>query len=318
MMTEQIDPSEIIESGECAIGRDESSSCLRKDEERVVKTIAKEMKLIDGGIDMRKSLGDVLDKSDFKDVKSLLDFILRQSIGTPMEKEVLRIREMAFKPDGPADNNVMMDSFLLIRLGMQLQENFGHIEFGGVLTYDFMINPTTSLYGDPKEVYKSQVEKKWTKLQFILNTDHRMGVGRHWVAMVVNMTEHQIQYADSFGDPPLSGLLKSDRRYTGVTDSEGHFLTFLRDWMSEVKCDFISHGVPMSTVYTDLSVQSTKDEINCGVYAILTLVLNAKGVEFKVANSQHVTTSKIREVRGLLFEKIPNYKPTHPLITPTL
>jgi hypothetical protein len=238
--------------------------------------------------------------------------ILEAVKGSVYESVVLRIKEVAFKIDGPVELTALLDSFLIIRLCRQLEANHQGVKFGGVLTIDFMIPPLISIYGAPVEVWKDFEANRWKQLQMVFNIDHRMGTGQHWTSMTIDSEHSEIEYFDSYGLPPPDGILVGSRAYKNITDEQGRFLSLLRNWINEVRLAFVHHGLPLRFVYNTTRHQAPKDQSNCGPYSILFLALRAKQVPFSRITAQTITTEEIERIRNRLYRRSPDYVPTLP------
>lgn len=240
--------------------------------------------------------------------------ILEVVTGTVYEPIVTRIREMAFKVDGPESLTALLDSFLIIRICRQISGNNDGTKFGGVYTVDFMIPPIIGMYGDPKMVWKDYRKEKWKQLQLVLNIDHRMGTGQHWTALTIAMDEDrgQIQYFDSYGQSPPDGAQHGSRPYRDITDEQGQFLSLLGTWINDVRKSFMEQGVAMGYVHNTTCHQSSRDQSNCGPYSLVFLALRAKGVPFSSINGEAITMKEIEATRSKLYRRAQDYKPTPP------
>ena len=302
---------------ECALGRP-GVRCLLDAEIQTLVDIYNEKigskqtipKLMD-----KKAVLDLLEKkTGCKDEECVVCKILEAVKGTVYEPIMLRIKELAFKVEGPAELTALLDSFLIIRLCRQLEGNYEKIQFGGVLTIDFMIPPIISIFGKAGEVWKSYDRDKWTQLQFVFNVDHRMGMGQHWTALIIDTEHSQIEYFDSYGLPPPDGILVGSRPYHDLTDEQGRFLSLLRHWINDVRQSFVHHGIALRFVYNTTRHQAPKDQSNCGPYAILFLALRAKKIPFALITRDTITTAEIEKIRNRLYKRTPEYKPIPPSI----
>lgn len=299
----------------CALGRP-GVKCLLDAE---IQTL---VDIYNSKIGSKKPVPDTLDRQKVLDVlesktgcvteECAVYKILEAVRGTMYEPVVLRIRDMAFKVDGPGELTALLDSFLIIRLCRQIEGNYKGVKFGGVLTIDFMNSPPISEYGDPMGVWRDYRENKWRQLQFIFNIDHRMGTGQHWTALVVDMDAKQVQYFDSYGQTPPDGILVGSRVYKGITDEQGRFLSMLNTWINDVRAVFISHGIALGFDYNTKCHQAPRDQSNCGPYAIVFLALRAKGVALDAVKKNLITTAEITAVRDRLYRRTSNYHPVPP------
>ncbi|RLI96376.1 MAG: hypothetical protein DRP00_05400 [Candidatus Aenigmatarchaeota archaeon] len=309
------------ENGYCAIGRGEDRCLLTEEIKTLVETVNKLSPIneprIKGEVSADQLLSFLLRETNCSTEECMICELVRRAKDTPYESTVELIKEIAFKPEGPYDLSAFLDNFLLTRIGFQIQYNYEGVRFGGVLSYDFMVPPTTSIYGSPREVWESYsslkgTNEEWDRLQFILNTDHRMGYGEHWVALVVSVWEGIIQYYDSYGDPPITGWIQSTRPYPGITDEKGRYISRLWEWIEAVQAEFIQRGIPLRFVYNEYQQQSSTDKVSCGVYSILSLILNANRVSFESANRRKITRADIERVRPSLYKRIHNYVARYP------
>lgn len=319
----------------CGIGRENRELCMLKDELLTLMRVFG----VGGGSGSEYSSMTAKDimQELFKRVNCSSETCVIERIGdlardTVYESIVHRIREMAFKVDGPLSTTALLDNFLLIRMCRQIEKNYKGIRFGGVVTYDFMIPPIIGKYGSPRAVYACWEKNKWNQLQFILNVDHRMGGGQHWVALIVAMeggaeakkgTESSssimtgcIEYFDSYGSPPMSGLVTGSYPYSGITDPKGQFLSRMDEWIEEVRGEFIKRGIGMKYRYNETCHQEGKDKFNCGVYSILFLRARAKRISFVEFNSKRISMTEITEQREKLYSPKARYEPTPPTPTP--
>ena len=301
---------------ECALGRP-GIHCLLDAEVQTLVDIYNEK------IGSKKSIPETLSKQAILDVlltktgcnseECVVCKILAAVKGTVYESVVRRIKEVAFKVEGPAELTALLDSFLIIRLCHQLEVNYAKIKFGGVLTVDFMIPPTISIYGDPAEVWKDYSINKWDQLQFVFNIDHRMGIGQHWTSMVIDIPGSAIEYFDSYGLPPPDGILVGSRPYRLITDASGRFLSLLRNWINDVRQEFVQHGLPLRFIHNTTRHQADHDQSNCGPYSILFLALRAQKIPFNRINRNAITMEEIVKIRNRLYRRTETYKPTPPI-----
>jgi hypothetical protein len=295
---------------ECAVGRP-SSQCLLRGELDKLASIAKTFGSKVGG---KNILTALMMETKCDSEECVICEMLERVRGTPYESIVRRIKELAFKPKGPYELTALLDSFMLVHIGLQIESGYPGLKFGGALSYDFMIPPITSSFGSPKAVVESYHKEKWKKLQFLLNIDHRMGTGLHWVALCVNTTDEQIEYTDSYGQPPMGGLIRSSRPYPGITNSSGQYLSLINEWVQDVQTEFIKGGVPMKFVYNHMRHQENRDRSNCGVYAVVALVASAENRSFIRQNSQSISMVEISAVRERLYRRTPGYTAELPSI----
>jgi hypothetical protein len=289
---------------ECAIGRP-SSQCLLRGELDELASIAKKFGSTVGG--GKKILDVLMKETKCESEECVICEMLAKVKGTPYESIVRRIKELAFKPKGPYELTALLDSFMLVHIGLQIEAGYEGIKFGGALAYDFMIPPIISSFGSPKAVAESHRKEKWKKLQFLLNIDHRMGTGLHWVALCINTSDGQIEYTDSYGQPPMGGLIRSSRPYPGITNSSGQYLSLIDEWIRDVQTEFIKGGVPMKFVYNRTRHQEDRDHSNCGVYAVVALVASAENRSFIRQNSQSISMVEISAIRERLYRRTPGY-----------
>lgn len=263
-------------------------------------------------MDGEKLLKALMSETACKDEECVVCELLTRVRGTPYESVVARIKELAFKPKGPRELDALLDNFLLIHLGLQIEAAHPECHFGGVLTYDFMIPPYTTVYASPKEVASGS--KKWKKLMLVLNVDHRMGMGIHWVSLVVDVPAGEIQYNDSYGNPPLSGQIQSSRPYPRITDSQGRFVSLLGEWIREVQVAFVREGTPMRFVYNRTRHQEKQDHSNCGVYAMMALNASAEGISFEKQNARPIPMEVVTAAREKMYKRSAGYKASLPSI----
>ena len=299
---------------ECAIGRP-SSKCLLEGELETLASIVEKLgsSHIRRG-DGKKILEVLMRETQCDSEECVICEITTRVEGTPYESIVTRIRELAFKPKGPQDLDALLDNFILMHLGLQVEAGYPGVKFGGVLTYDFMINPVTSVFGYPQTITESYSKTKWDKLQFILNMDHRMGVGTHWVALCINTKDGQMEYTDSYGRPPSGGLIQSSRVCPPITDERGRYVSLLVEWINSVQTEFIKIGVMMKFVYNERQHQEVRDKSNCGVYAALAIIASAENQNFFDFNSRHISMNQISSIRERLYKRTPGYRATLPKI----
>jgi hypothetical protein len=285
--------------GQCALGRP-SGRCLRDDE---IMTLANIHGVTEKGKSATQVLSELMHAEGCQSEICLMDALSKKMEGTAYEQIVKRIRMVAMQTPGPEDIDALLDNFLLIRLGKQIEANYKDVKFAGVLTYDFMIPPTTSVYGEPSKVWDSFQKDKWKRLQFILNIDHRMGRGIHWVSMIVDAEMKELQYSDSTGLPPLDGLLRSSAVFPGITDERGRYLSLITQWITDVCGIFTARGHPLRLIYNDTKHQLPSDRSGCGTYAVLALMVSAERRPFDKFNSQPISRDQIRGVRQKLFRR---------------
>jgi hypothetical protein len=225
-----------------------------------------------------------------------------------------RLRIAAFKVEGPASMHALLDNFLLLRLGMQIESNFPGIRFGGVLTCDFMSHPPISPFSSPSSVFTSQQREGWRQLHFVINIDHRMGEGQHWTAICVesNGREGSVEYVDSFGDPPTEGRVKGSRAWVGITDEHGTFESRMGSWLGEVCEAYKRGGVMMRRFVNGTQYQATRDARNCGVYAALYLLARANDIPPEEFVSAKIGTEQIERQRAKLYSGSMGYHPSPP------
>jgi hypothetical protein len=291
----------------CAIGRP-SSRCLLVAELEELAVIAQKFgstKIARG--DGNRILKALMSETECKDEECVVCEILAIAHGTPYEAVARRIKELAFKPKGPSQLDALLDNFLLIHIGLQIENAYSDSCFGGVLTYDFMIPPMTTTYGSPSTVVEAHSKSGWKRLLFILNTDHRMGVGIHWVSLVVDVPAGEIQYTDSYGYPPVSGQMTSSRPHPPVTDSRGHFVSLLGEWIREVQIGFVRKGIPMRFAYNKTRHQERGDYSNCGVYAVVAINASAEGKSFALTNSKPISMETIVSMRERIYRRTNGY-----------
>lgn len=290
----------------CGIGREARLHCLLDNELLVLAEVASSKLDVESeGITPKAIRNMLFSKTKCESDECMICKLLKLVKNTAYEPLVHRIKEIAFKAKGPGELNALLDNFLLIRMGKQMEANYTGIKFGGVLTYDFMIPPLLSRYGSPQLLVADWKRDQWEQFHMILNVDHRMGMGQHWVAMVISIPDNTIEYVDSYGQPPMSGLVHGSKVYPGITDKEGMFLSRLDEWIEEVRIGFISKGVAMKSVYGTMLHQERQDLSNCGVYATLYLKARAKRIPFDEFNSRPISMVQIRKQRSRL------YTPTH-------
>lgn len=263
-------------------------------------------------LDKQQVLDLLEKKTGCTDEECVVCRILEAVRGTVYESVVLRIKEAAFKIEGPEDLTALLDNFLIIRICRQLEVNYPGEKFGGVLTVDFMTQPITSIYGTPREVWNDYSSNNWNKFQMVFNIDHRMGVGQHWTSFLIDAKNGTMEYFDSYGAPPPDGILTGSRIYKGITDEKGRFISMLRNWMNDVREEFILHGLPLKFIYNTTCHQAPDDQSNCGPYAILFLALRSKDVSFQRITKEVITTEEIERIRNKLYRRSPDYVPTPP------
>jgi hypothetical protein len=233
-----------------------------------------------------------------------------------------------------------LDSFIITRIGVQLEMNYEGVEFGGVLTNDFMMSPPIGRYSDPMVIAKRMVgqlnEPQSTltgthdfittgptgplrQLQFILNTDHRLGEGIHWVAICISMPDHKfdppqthpmVEYIDSFGDPPANGMVIGSVSRS-ITDGDGNFRSELGTWLRRVT-DALSEKskLPASLFINKVHYQDEDDYSNCGVYAVMYLRARAIGVMPDNFTEARITREQIERERRNQYLPVKVYNPT--------
>lgn len=303
----------------CALGRSGKTCLLEGEIEQLVtiynSKIAKDGDKIDTKRITKTDILDLLErKVKCSDEACTVGKILAGVRGTPYESTVMRIRDIAFQASGPYDLDALLDNFLIIRICRQMESNYSGVKFAGVVTADFMMPPPTTMFGDAKEVWKDYAEHKWKQLHFVLNTDHRMGEGIHWTSFIIDAENGEIQYFDSYGLPPFDGKLRGTTVVKGLTDASGTFTSLMRNWINDVRTEFIKHGHPMKFVQNMTRHQAPGDMSNCGPYAVLFLSLRAKGKSFGEITGRQITTEEITKLRSYLYHRDKDYQPSLPLI----
>jgi len=273
---------------------------------------------------LRKALFDYTGCSN---EECVVEKAIEKAKGTRLEPALMRLKDIAFKPAGPKELDALLDNFLLIRMGMQIEANIGEqspqgpIRFGGVMTFDFMIPPKVYEFFSPSSVYEDWSQRRWHQLHLILNLDHRMGKGQHWTAMCIEIdgtgrrgsaaqpSRASIEYFDSYGRPPPSGMIRGSRPWPEITTKDGLFLSRLDEWTTEVRADFIQHGISAQRLINTTRHQAFGDTANCGVYSTLFLIARAKGVSFSDFNSHPIPTEEIVAQRDRLYRRTEGYDP---------
>jgi len=311
-----VSSSSPLDGGACALGRP-GLRCLLDAEIQTLVDVYNERVGEKEKLPTRKSVDQLLamlgERVGCDGEECTICRMLEVVRGTEYEPIVLRIKEMAFKVEGPESLNALLDNFLIIRICRQLSSNYPGVRFGGVLTIDFMIPPLSSPFGDPKAVWKDFSSTKWGQFQLVLNVDHRMGTGQHWTALIVDAEAKEIQYFDSYGMPPTDGILSGSRPYPGIADEQGRFLSLLRNWINDVRLLFVEHGIAMKFVYNTTCHQARRDQSNCGPYSLLFLALRSKGMSFSSITKEVITTKEIEELRGKMYKRVKDYRPVPPL-----
>jgi len=303
------------QESQCSITRLGKSCLLKKEINALVFVLSKispGRSIGDTNLTSQKLLKMLLKETNCDSEYCVVQELLDLAVDTPYEAAVLRIKEIAFKPSGPKDIDALLDNFLLIHICMQIESAYSNVQFGGALTYDFMIPPATTKYGDPANVLSSYRQNKWKRLQFILNTDHRMGVGVHWTTLTIDVSASQIQYYDPHGNMPMTGLIKSSRICPGTTDDRGMFLSLLIDWIQDVQTIFSKHNMPLVFAFNPIRHQEKGDYRSCGAYTVMSLLLNARNISFDKANSLHITLDEIRKIRSLIYRPVHGYTAEYP------
>lgn len=302
----------------CAIGRDGDGECLLLSELKLLAGVINALPGSSGGarVDEKALRAMLFTKTACSTEQCVVDAIEKKVVGTPYEASLEKIRLIAFRADGPKDLSALLDSFLLIRMCVQIAANHPRVNFGGILTCDFMIPPITSKFGTPSAVVASWKERAWDQLHFVLNLDHRMGAGQHWLAVCVDIprdTEKgSVEYFDSYGMPPSSGLIQGSRPWPQLTDSSGRFLSRVDEWLIEVRKAFQAAGVGLQLKINETDHQSAKDFSNCGVYATYYLLSRAQRIPFETINSRAISTAEITKQRDALYHRTDEYEPSLP------
>jgi len=299
---------------ECALGRPGLRCLLDEEIQTLIEAYV-------GKVDVRKTTDQLLTlliektgcgSTNGGEEECAVCKVLEAVRGTEYEPLILRIKDMAFKAEGPESLTALLDNFLIIRVCRQLVGNYEGIRFGGVLTIDFMIPPMISPFGDPKLIWKDYSKMKWGQFHLVLNIDHRMGTGQHWTALIIDPEAKEIQYFDSYGLPPIDGIVHGSRVYPGITDEQGRFLSLLRNWINDVRRLFVEHGITMKHVYNTTCHQARHDQSNCGPYSLLFLSMRADGKPFSAIEERVITTKEIEEMRGKLYKRSKEYRPIPP------
>jgi len=294
----------------CALDRRGRNSCLLKGE---LSTLAKIYNTATGG---KLSGGDLLAilerATDCKEEECVVCAVLEVARGTPYEAVVARIRDMAFKAEGPKSMTALLDSFLIIRLCRQIEQLGEGVKFGGLLTVDFMLDPPLSVFANPEVLLRDYKKDKWNQFQLMFNVDHRMGTGLHWTAVVVDTASREIEYFDSFGRAPPDGRIQGSRSYRGLTDDHGFFETSMHKWLNSVRLAFIKNDIEMRFKYNTTPHQSSFDFSNCGPYSLHFLRLRASGKSFDEINATPISSVAMEKERKLLYEPTDGYVPVLP------
>lgn len=298
---------------ECGLGRG-GGSCLLREELSIMLNVLGFPGQTDAIAFLRQKTGCV-------DEKCVVDRVLKAAKGTSYEMVIEKIRDIAFKVDGPEGANALLDTCVLIRLARQLEANHAGIRFGGLMTIDFMTPPAFKPYGDPHAVIEDFEKNRWKQMHFIFNLDHRMGRGTHWTALVIDVEKGELQYFDSAGRPPPDGRCHGSTIEPGWTDREGYFQAYLGRWMTDVRDHFSStfssrDGRRMRVVYNATQHQFASDESNCGVYSILFLTLRTAGESMEAINRARITKKVIEKMRSILYQPTSSYRPIMPDILP--
>jgi len=277
--------SQEINMSVCGIGR--KGLCFTEEETDMLCKMFK----IEGGADKLKS---ILKKTGCSDAVCVLDAASKSGL------DVKRLRDYAIKVEGPESKSALLDSFIIIRMCNQIIESYKKarkIIFAGIFTIDFMMDPPTTPYADPKNI----VDKDFDQMHFVFNLDHRQGGGRHWMCMVIDKVRKQILYFDSYGEKPAQGTEEG---------SDGRkFRTDLGKWINDVRMAFVSKDIPMQLLISDEPHQEWSDDSNCGVYVVALLFLVGSGKKFKDGFSKRVGKAEITRIRDLLYTPKNDYVP---------
>jgi len=294
----------------CGLGRAEKNKCLFKSE---IKILAEAFNaIIKNKSDKLDPNGDdlfdrIMQQTKCTDEMCVVDRMLKLAKGTEFESLIYRIRELAFKLEGPGDLAALLDSFILFRVGRQIAYNTkppGRIVFGGVLTYDFNTPPATSTWAHPEAIVRSWLEDKWGQMHFIFNTDHRAGEGVHWTALAISPESGTIEYFDSYGELPRSGFVK------GTPTSalpDGMFLSLMQEWINAVILAFGKINKHIKFTYNETTHQEDSDRSNCGPYCLLYLVWRAKKHTLDEINKSPISQEMITSMREKLYIPASDY-----------
>jgi hypothetical protein len=275
----------------CAIGRE--NECLLEDEVKyLIDVLNEKFKLT------LKDLNSILEITECDDTMCAIDKILDALKKTKYEAFVRHIRFIAFKLKGPKLETALLDNFLLFRLCDQIALNYSKndrlLNFAGVFTYDFNVPPETTEWAFPLYVYQSWQEEKWSDTYFIFNTDHREGYGIHWVSLCISISNGEIQYFDSYGNMPKSGVIKG-------TSNKELFQVYMLEWINAIILEFSKHGICLKFKYNNIEHQEKTDSSNCGVYCCYFIHSLASGKSFNEMVNSKLSKEFITDYRKKIY-----------------
>jgi len=299
---------------ECGLGRGGKKKCLFDAELKLIIEAFNQLLAGKGRNPIPSSttnpLKQLIEHTQCDDEKCVVDTLLEVSKGTEFEPLLYRIRELAFKIDGPSELDALLDNFILHRIARQICYNMSNkpnkpiCKFAGVLTYDFNIPPATTQWASPNMIVQSCVSEKWNQMQFIFNTDHRMGGGIHWTALTIDTSIHEINYFDSYGNLPLSGWIEGTktRKYP-----DGLFPSLMLEWINTVIIEFTKISMDLQFTYNETCHQEDTDYSNCGPYCLLYLYWRANGCCPTHINAKPIHQDQITSMRSKLYNPDTDY-----------
>jgi len=291
---------------ECAIGR--RGECLLRNELKLLADALNEMH--DG--DVIDTNGNILDQLMYEtrcDTNlCVVENLLSKVRGTEYEALIQHIRDVAFLSKGPSDPLEWLDNFIINRVCLQIACNYPKaIKYGGLVMYDFCVNPITAWFADPSSIVNSWKESNWSQFHIMLNTDHRAGMGIHWVCLAISIDAQAIYYFDPVGRLPLSGVIQGTPNTSIYPD--GRFISYVQEWINAISNEFGKEGIVLRFRWCSTKHQTGDDRSNCGVYCLHQLIHLARGKSFDEINANPISTETITAFREKIYVPTDNYSP---------
>lgn len=128
------------------------------------------------------------------------------------------------------------------------------------------------------------ISQGYKHIGLVLNEDNSYQSGSHWVAVMIDIPDRQIQFYDSYADPPLKEV---------------------KQWAQIINDSLPNNQKKFEIVWNDVRHQYANSE--CGVYSIHFLVLRALGVPFRSVVTKAISDEKMNAKRKEFFNPYNRY-----------